>query len=61
MNQQIDRIGDWPATYQSLYAYLTDWCDHTDREARTEVRRRIAEDAAARRPPSLVAVHRRAA
>jgi hypothetical protein len=61
MTQQIGRAGDWPATYESLYAYLTDWCDHTDREARTEVRRRMAEDTAARRPLSLVPTDRLAA
>jgi hypothetical protein len=30
--------------YQSLYNYLTDWCDYTHGQANAEIQRRIAAD-----------------
>lgn len=33
----------WPISYQSLWAYLVDWCDYSPREATARVLREMGE------------------
>ena len=37
-------MSHWAVKYQSLYTYLTNWCDYTHTQAKAEVQRRMADD-----------------
>jgi hypothetical protein len=57
----MSALRHWPIKYQSLYAYLADWCDYTHRQAKAEVERQMAKENGERALPIEVPTNRLAA